>query len=46
MLRKKLNQDELQEEISDLRSEIKNSKFKNTILLLIIFIMILFEINQ
>ena len=46
MFRKQLQDNEVRKEINNLKSEIKDSKFKNAILLIIIFSMVLFEFSQ
>jgi ubiquinone biosynthesis protein len=46
LIRKKLNNNELNSEISNLKSEIKNSRLKNTILFIIILSMIFYEVIQ
>ena len=46
LIRKKLNQNDLQKEIKKMKSDIKNSRFKNTVLFLALLLMILLEITQ
>ena len=46
LIRKKLNDNELNSEISNLKSEIKNSRLKNAILFIIIISMIFYEVIQ
>ena len=46
LIRKKLNNNDLNKEISNLKSEIKNSRFKNAILFIILITMIFYEIIQ
>ena len=46
MFRKQLQDNEVRKEINNLKSEIKDSKIKNAILLIIIFSMVLFEFSQ
>ena len=46
LIRKKLNNNDLNKEISNLKSEVKNSRFKNAILFIILITMIFYEIIQ
>ena len=46
LFRKQLQDNEVRKEINNLKSEIKDSKIKNAILLIIIFSMVLFEFSQ
>ena len=46
LIRKKLNNNDLNKEISNLKSEVKNSRFKNVILFIILITMIFYEIIQ
>ena len=46
LFRKQLQDNEVRKEINNLKSEIKDSKIKNAILLVIIFSMVLFEFSQ
>tara|TARA_Y200000002_G_scaffold138093_1_gene113893 strand:+ start:7404 stop:8936 length:1533 start_codon:yes stop_codon:yes gene_type:complete len=46
LIRKKLNNNDLNKEISNLKSEVKNSRFKNAILFIILLTMIFYEIIQ
>ena len=46
LIRKKLNNNDLNKEISSLKSEVKNSRFKNAILFIILITMIFYEIIQ
>ena len=44
LIRKKLNETKLQQEIKEMKSDIKSSRFKNSLLFMILMIMILIEI--
>ena len=46
LIRKKLNNNDLNKEISNLKSEVKNSRFKNAVLFIILLTMIFYEIIQ
>ena len=46
LIRKKLNDTKLDSEISNLKSEVKNSRLKNVILFIILLTMIFYEIIQ